>query len=269
MKFDFKEAIIKILPKLIKLLKKLGLWAIGLGATMGVWFLAAYLIDNPVLLPNPILVWNTFVDSWQNGLPMNILASFWRVTQGVFLAAALSIFLGLVSTQVRWVRKFCLKFCEYLGRVPPTAVGPLLLLIFGIGEGAKVSLVFLVVFVAYLPYCIRIYEGVPRDKINAAKSYGLNRWELMRRVVIRETLPDILMGIIPQYAAGWTFVLVAEAIATKVGIGRLIQIASSRSNVKLAWALLIVMIVINTVFDGVSKWALRKAFEWRYKNDET
>jgi sulfonate transport system permease protein len=103
--------------------------------------------------------------------------------------------------------------------IPHLALIPLVILWFGIGEEAKIFLVALGVF---FPIYLNTYHGVRTvdpELIEMAKSYGLHRWSLFRRVIFPGALGSILVGV--RYSLGimWLTLIVAETITLDSGVG--------------------------------------------------
>jgi taurine transport system permease protein len=69
-------------------------------------------------------------------------------------------------------------------------------------------------------------RGVPQDRIDAARSMGASRAQVLRLVILPNALPDILVGIRIGLGAGWSTLVAAELIAATRGIGFMIQSAS-------------------------------------------
>jgi sulfonate transport system permease protein len=106
-----------------------------------------------------------------------------------------------------------------LRNVPHLAVIPLVILWFGIGEGAKV---FLVAAGVLFPIYLNTFHGirtVDRGLIEMSRSYGLGPWALFWRIILPGALPSILVGL--RYALGimWLTLIVAETISASSGIG--------------------------------------------------
>jgi sulfonate transport system permease protein len=108
---------------------------------------------------------------------------------------------------------------QMLRNIPPLALIPLVILWFGIDEGAKLFLVALGVF---FPVYLNTFHGirsVDRGLIEMARSYGLTRWGLYREVILPGAMPSILVGL--RYAMGlmWVLLIVAETVSASSGIG--------------------------------------------------
>ena len=103
--------------------------------------------------------------------------------------------------------------------VPHLALIPLVILWFGIDEGAKLFLVALGVFFPVYLNTLHGIRGVDPQLIEMGRSYGMGPGTLFRRIILPGALPSIFVGL--RYALGitWLTLIVAETIAAQSGIG--------------------------------------------------
>ena len=109
---------------------------------LGVWYLGALLIDRPIL-PTPWTVFQVFLGELSQELPAHFLASLWRVSVGMFLAVATAVPVGLaIGSSVRLNRIFS-PLIYLLYPIPKVVFVPIVLLFLGIGDVAKIVIIFL------------------------------------------------------------------------------------------------------------------------------
>jgi sulfonate transport system permease protein len=108
---------------------------------------------------------------------------------------------------------------QMLRNIPPLAMIPLVILWFGIDEGAKLFLVALGVFFPIYLNTVHGIRSVDPALVEMARSYGLSGWRLYRDVILPGAMPSILVGL--RYALGlmWVLLIVAETISASSGIG--------------------------------------------------
>jgi sulfonate transport system permease protein len=142
-----------------------------------------------------------------------------RAFAGLFIGGGLGLLLGLLTGVSRKAELTLDTTLQMLRNIPPLALIPLVILWFGIDEGAKLFLIALGVF---FPLYINTYHGirsVDHGLIEMARSYGLRGWPLYRDVIFPGALPSILVGL--RYALGlmWVLLIVAETVSSSSGIG--------------------------------------------------
>ena len=103
--------------------------------------------------------------------------------------------------------------------IPHLALIPLVILWFGIEEEAKLFLVALGVFFPIYANTLHGVRSVDPQLVEMARSYGMTRFELFRRVILPGAVPSIFVGL--RYALGvmWLTLIVAETIAAQSGVG--------------------------------------------------
>lgn len=196
------------------------------------WALAAHLeLVSPVFLPSPIAVAAKFISVAQNGfvdatLLQHLAASLGRVFAALLLALAVGIPMGIaigVSTIGRGIFD---PLLEFLRPIPPLAYLPLVIIWFGIGEPSKVLVIAISMVAPIALSAASGVRGVSQMRINAARTLGASRAQVIRHVVLPSSMPSILTGLRIALGAGWTTLVAAELIAATRGLGFMIQSAA-------------------------------------------
>lgn len=229
-----------------------------------VWGIGSTSVDNTVLLPSPKLVMDTVIEMAKGDLWQHLWASFRRVTLGVVIASGIAIPLALIMSRVKVIKWFVLTFTNFLGYAPITAFSFLMILFFGIFELPKVILISLAAFLQFLPIALNIYVDMDKKILDMAQSEGYKGMRLIKNIIIPYTTPEILRNALNLYGIGWTYVVIAEATNTRLGLGHLIHIGGLRGNTKMAFTALVIIIVVNILVNKVGTALLHKAFHWRY-----
>ena len=231
------------------------------------WQISSVIVDNSLFIPSPLETMKMLLVLLKGSLLLHAQASFKRITIAVFMAGFITIPLGLVIANVLVVNYLVSPIINFLRYIPITAFSPLLMLFIGIGEDMKIALIFIAVFLQYLPIVVNEFEDVDKRVIETATTMGFSKIRVIGSVVIPYTMPELLRNFISLYGVGWTYVIIAEITNANVGLGHLMYIGSARGNTKMVFAALITIIFINIAFDKIGKFIIRKKFAWRYKNE--
>lgn len=201
---------------------------------------------KPLFLPPPEAVLSAFGQAWRgeiDGAPLGVHVrdSLLRVLGGFTLAALAGIPAGLAMGTSRIARGILDPPIEFYRPLPPLAYLPVMIIWFGIGEPSKV---LLIVLACFAPVALAARAGVrsaSADQINAARSLGASRWQVLRHVVLPAALPEILIGLRIGMGVGWTTLVAAEMVAAQAGLGQLVLNASNflRTDVVLMGILVI------------------------------
>lgn len=201
------------------------LWAVaGIALFAGVWTCAAMAIDNPVLLPTPLMVLEGLVQLLGDGsLLADTTASMKRVLGGFFIAASVAVPLALLMSFSKPIGFLLSPIILFLRPIPPIAWIPIAILWFGIGDPPSY---FITALAAFFPIFINSYAGgmsVRPEHINAARSLGAGPWALFARIYLPSAMPLIATGLRIGLGQSWMAVVTAELIAAHSGLGYMIQ----------------------------------------------
>ncbi|MEI9419374.1 ABC transporter permease subunit [Mesorhizobium sp. Cs1321R2N1] len=206
--------------------------AVTILAVLALWTLSARLqLVSPVFLPSPLAVWNKFVVVISDGfvdatLLQHVVASLGRVFAALVAAILVGVPVGLaigISTVGRGIFD---PLLEFLRPIPPLAYLPLVIIWFGIGEPSKILVIAIAMLAPVALSTASGVRGVSRERINAARSLGATRVQVVRHVILPSALPSILTGLRIALGAGWSTLVAAELVAATRGLGFMIQSAA-------------------------------------------
>jgi NitT/TauT family transport system permease protein len=126
-----------------------------------------------------------------------------------------------------------------------------------------VAFLFLGVFVYLLPVIVTAIRAVPEELVQTALTLGANRWQVIRTVLIPAALPDIFDSFRVMNAISWTYVILAEFVNARTGLGYMIQLAGSHLKTAQVFSGIIVIGIIGLVTDGIIRGLNRALFRWR------
>jgi taurine transport system permease protein len=206
--------------------------AVTILAVLAIWALSARLqLVSPVFLPSPAAVWNKFIIVARDGfvdatLLEHIIASLGRVFAALIAAIVVGVPVGLaigISTIGRGIFD---PLLEFLRPIPPLAYLPLVIIWFGIGEPSKILVIAIAMLAPVALSTASGVRGVSRERVNAARSLGATRLQVIRLVILPSALPAILTGLRIALGAGWSTLVAAELVAATRGLGFMIQSAA-------------------------------------------
>lgn len=173
--------------------------------------------------PSPLDVWDAFVDLMRKGiLPVYVADSMGRYTAGVALGSLAGIALGLVIGLSPLMARTFGPIINFFYAIVETAWLPLFVIWWGYGGK---TIMLLLVYVVAFPVLYNTLSGVrtvPAVLVNAARSLGATRLQVLREVILPGALPAVITGF--RVGAGFAFrgLIIAEMIAAKTGLGYLI-----------------------------------------------
>ena len=191
---------------------------------LGIWQLAAVTgLVNRTFFPS---VGDTFAALWDmivNGeIAINLSVSIYRAFVGLAIGSLLGVTIGIAMAMSQRADEFFGPLVATTYSLPKTALVPLFLLWFGIGDTTDI---LTVVLACLLPVIVSTYHGVkavPPVILWSARAMGTPTRTIAWRILLPAASVSIFTGI--RIALGFCFVLTisSEMIAAKVGIGKLI-----------------------------------------------
>jgi taurine transport system permease protein len=196
------------------------------------WLLARLEVVPAMFLPSPFAVASKFFSVWTDGfqdatLPQHLLASIGRVSAALVGAIIFGVILGFAMHLSETGRGIIEPLLEFYRPIPPLAYLPLVIIWFGIGEFAKILVIFLGILPSIIIATNDSLKSVPRDMINAARSLGATRTQVVLLVLLPHAFPSILTGTRIGLGAGWATLVAAELVAATKGLGFMIRRGNS------------------------------------------
>jgi ABC-type nitrate/sulfonate/bicarbonate transport system permease component len=191
------------------------------------WQIAAWLVNKPIL-PSPWLVTKVFVQELGRGeLAIHFLVSLWRVMASTFLAIILAAPAGLILGQSPRLNRFFSPLIYLTYPIPKVVFVPLVLLFLGIGDAAKIVIIFLILFFQILVLVRDSAAALRPELIQSVRSLGAGRRALFRFVYVPASLPAILTALRQSVGTAVAVLYVAELYATNKGLGYYIYLNGS------------------------------------------
>ncbi|MBV2360014.1 ABC transporter permease subunit [Thalassococcus sp. CAU 1522] len=218
---------------------------------------------EPIWLPAPEAVWSRFWEIAREGyqnftLFEHLGFSLLRVLAGFVLGSLVGIPLGYAMGLSGWFRGWFDPIVEFMRPVPPLALIPLVIIWFGIWETGKIILLFLAALWIMTIAARAGVSGVNITKIHAAYSLGASKWQIMRHVIVPNSLPEIFTGARVAMGVCWGTVVAAELVAAQKGAGMMIIAAS---KFQLTDIVIMGIILIGVIGYGIDI-LMRKAENW-------
>jgi ABC-type nitrate/sulfonate/bicarbonate transport system permease component len=230
-----------------------------------VWEGAAHfkLIDVRFFPPPSSIVHQIGVLIASGELATNTLASLRRLALGMLLGGVPALFLGLAMGVSRPLRAAIDPLVSATYPIPKSAILPLVLLIFGLGEMSKVVMVALG---AFYPILINTVLGVVNlDKVylDVGHNYRANRWQVFRTIALPGALPSIMAGIKLAMGMGLILIAISEMVAANDGIGYMIWNSWQVLTVDTMYVGLLVIAILGFVFSLVLDEIERMLIPWK------
>jgi NitT/TauT family transport system permease protein len=248
------------IPKSLYVILSLG----SFGFFLVIWSILAYggFVD-PLFLPSPGRVFQAGVDLFVDlGFTADILNSVYRVMLGFIIAALIGVPLGLVMGTFKVAEAFTEPVVGFIRYMPASAFIPLFILWLGIGDVEKVAIIFVGSFFQLVLMVAVVAKNVHKDMLETAYTLGAKRFQVIWKVLLPASLPGIVdtLRIIVGWA--WTYIIVAELVASASGIGYMI--ISSQRMLRTGNIIFGILTIgmLGLITDYFFKWLYNRLFPW-------
>jgi NitT/TauT family transport system permease protein len=219
---------------------------------------------NQLIVPAPASVLRTMIDLTVDGrLPWAVAVSLHRVLQGFIYGSLLGIALGLLVGWFRAVEDAVDPLVAAIYPIPKSALFPLFILWFGLGETSKVMTIMIGVLFLVLINTVTGVKAIDPVLLKAARDLGANQRQIFTKVVIPGALPNIFTGL--RLGAGTALILVfiTEIEATKAGLGFLLWESYQLLLVKQVFSCTIAFGILGILGTWFLQWLERVMCPWK------
>ena len=224
-----------------------------------IWQLLSTFIFNPFLIPPPLEVIRTAIPMIMSGeIFADVSISMSRILVGFFSGSLIGVIFGVLLGRIRVLHDLLDPIMELLRYLSPTAMIPIAVIWFGIGEMSKYFLIFWGTFFIVL---INTTAGVWRAPITrqrAAECLGANRLQIFLMVLIPSAVPYIVTGMRVAMASSFMSIIPAEILAADSGIGYLLQKSSMLLQTNRIFVALLTICILGFAVDRLFRFFVQR-----------
>jgi NitT/TauT family transport system permease protein len=231
-------------------------------AMFGLWEIIVRAFDiEQFVLPAPSAI---FASAWQWRWP--ILDNAWQTLVTTSIGFGLAVIFGLLGGIA--IGSSTLVYDGFypaligFNSVPKVAVVPILVIWFGIGTVPAIITAFLI---SFFPILVNVAVGIATlepELQDVLRALGATRWQVIKKVGLPRSMPYFFASLKVSIAFAFVGSIVAETVASNKGIGNLMLVASSRFEVPLAFAGLLVTAVMGIGMYAVATFIERRMTGW-------
>ncbi|MGF1499560.1 MAG: ABC transporter permease [Elainellaceae cyanobacterium] len=202
-------------------------WLVSLLSLLGaiaIWQAIAYFEWVPQqFLPTPLSVLAALYKMLtQQAFLTDILVSMGRVWEAFLLAAIVAVPLGLIMSTYRLGGAIFEPLIDFVRYLPVPALVPLLIIWLGVGEASKIAVLWMGTFFQLVLLVADDARRVPREYLEIGATLGAKPLEIIRDIIVPAMLPNLVDSLRVTLGWCWTYLIVAEIVASNSGIGHVI-----------------------------------------------
>lgn len=218
---------------------------------------------NPYILPTPTAVLFSLRDMLIEGtLLPDVGISTYRIMAGFLISSAMAIPIGILMGSFKVAEAFLEPMTGFIRYLPAVALIPLVMVWAGIDETAKILIIWIGTFFQMVLVIADVTRNVSSDLLNVARTLGAGRRQLLRHVLVPATLPGVLQTSRVMVGWAWTYLVVAELVATDSGIGYRIMNAQRFLRTDDIFAGILVIGLLGLATDMLFKFLTPRIVSW-------
>lgn len=191
-----------------------------------------------------------------------LVPSIVRVMTAFLLSAAIAFPLGVLSSQVPLVERMVHPVAAFSRYLPVAAFVPLCILWFGIDNAQKVAVIMLGVVFQLILLVAADTSSVPQEMIETGRTFGLNRYKVLRRIVIPWSMPAIWDDLRISAGWAWSYLVLAELVAGNRGVGYFIAQSQRYLDTDKVFAGVLFIGFLGLLTDLAFRLVGRRLFHW-------
>jgi NitT/TauT family transport system permease protein len=226
---------------------------------------------NPIYLPPPHAVgralYTAFTtapvlkgDLWlHESLAMSIKTIFW----GFVISSAIGVPLGILCGAFVSASRLSEPFIDFVRYMPAPAFGALMVAVLGIHMEPKIAIIVIGTFFQQVLVVANTVRKVDGALLEAAQTLGAKRRQLVLRVLLPASLPDLYTDLRILLGWAWTYLIVAEVVGVSSGITFFINQQAKYRNFDNVYAAILIIGFIGLATDQVLGFIGERLFTWK------
>jgi ABC-type nitrate/sulfonate/bicarbonate transport system permease component len=231
------------------------------------WWFASKSNTSP-FWPSLERIVDTFGTAWGPRWASDILPSLRRLAVGFGLAVVIGVGIGALLGRVRLLHEAVDPLLQYIRALPATVLVPVSIVLFGIGDLPKISLI---VFVAVFPILLNTIDGVRNVEPgleDVARSFRLTRTQRILSVQLPSALPQIMAGMRTALQVAFVLMIITELVAATNGIGYVTLLAQQSFLIPQMWSGMLLLGVLGILVNGAFVLCERRILRWHLASME-
>lgn len=201
----------------------------------------------------------------EQNLLFHLYVTLSEAAVGVLIGGVLGVATGIYMGLFPRVNQFLNPFLVWAMAVPKVTIIPLLTLYLGIGYGHKVFIIFLFSYFLFVFNTIAGIRQVQENHVKVAKTLGASHRQIVWKVILPSAIPSIMAAVRIEAATCLVAALFAEMVASKAGLGNLLNKLTGIYDTAGTFALVILITTISLIIIFLVEWLEKRVLlKWKY-----
>jgi len=217
---------------------------------------------SPLFLPSPLKVIASMISLFAGGLATDVFATVARVMVAFIVSIIIALPLALLMSESDFLKRLLTPYIDFVRYVPVPVLIPLTILFFGIGEEAKIVLLFIGTFFQIVLLFDSNLMNVPKDYFDLAYSLNFTAFQRLK-MKLQAAIPEMYDNMRISLGLSWSYVIIVELVAAQTGIGHMIKEAQRFSLTSNVYVGILLMGLIGFISDYFFRKSYVKFFPYK------
>ncbi len=212
------------------------------------WYIGYLALDTNAF-PNPFVVFKALPSLLEDEIGLHILASLKRLTYAMVISLCIGVTIGFFMGRYEKVNKFLNPLVYFTYPIPKTALLPIVMILFGLGDTSKITVI---VLITVFPFIVSVRDAVlnvDKEYYMPLKSLGATDIQMVCHITAYAILPSLLTNLRLSVGTALSILFFAENYGTSYGLGYYIQNAWARIDyINMYCGILVISFIGFTLF---------------------
>lgn len=228
-----------------------------------IWYVGYLLIGDGALI-SPFVVYEHLPELLSGRMGLHLLASLRRLLLGIPIALLLGIVIAWGIYSYRPIARVMNALTYLAYPIPKLALLPIVMLIAGLGDGGKVSMIVLILLFQVIVNVRDSLTNIPRESFHLARSLGASKGAVLRHILLPAALPEILSTLRVAIGTAISVLFVTETYGTDRGMGYFITDAWMRFDYIAMYGGIVVLSLAGFLLFVLTDLLEERLCRWRY-----
>ena len=200
------------------------------------------------LFSSPSLVWKTLKQMYHSGdLITHSVITLKETLSAFFIASGIGFVVAVILWSSEFLRRVLEPYIVVLNSLPKIALGPIIIVWMGAGNGAIVTMGILIVVIVTIINILNAFLNADKNIISLSKSLGANKLQIFFKIVLPNAIPDLISTLKINVGLSWIGSIMGEYLVSKAGLGYLLIYGGQVFNLNLVMTSTIVLCALATL----------------------
>lgn len=211
-----------------------------------VWLILSLALNSSIV-PSPLKVFQNLGRVFLAKIAVHAAYSLWRIAAGIILSVLIGVPLGLCMGYFKKADQILSPIIYFIYPVPKIALIPIVMLILGLGEASRISMITIIVVFQIIVASRDAVKGIPNEVYHSLKSLGATNYQIFRHSVFPASLPGLLTSLRVGLGTAVSVLFFTETFGTQYGMGYFIMDAWMRVNYTEMYSGILVLSILGFV----------------------